>query len=118
MGFTQWPADLSLEGILSERDFVNEHGDIVSVMVIGGIPWPEALEGKPFSRDVENNLSYRPPKGHKLFLSISPLNKDRKDIAPYWGQKDNLPLPAPWNRLPLDSPEVKFGVGFTSTQYA
>lgn len=107
MGFTRWPADLSVEGFLTAQDFAHAHGDIVSVMFIGGIPWPEALEGKPFSRDVENNLSYRPPAGKKLFLSISPLNKDRKDIAPYWGHKDNLPLPTPWDRRALDSPEVK-----------
>ena len=29
---------------------------MVSVMFIGGIPWPEALEGQPFSRDVESNV--------------------------------------------------------------
>lgn len=107
MGFTRWPADLSIEGFLTAQDFAHAHGDIVSVMFIGGIPWPESLDGKPFSRDVENNLRYRPPAGRRVFLSISPLNKDRKDIAPYWGEKDNLPLPKPWDRLALDSPEVK-----------
>jgi hypothetical protein len=107
MGFTLWPADLTLEGVQTAREFAHEHGDIVSVMFIGGIPWPEALEGKAFSQDVENNLSYRPPDGKKLFLSISPLNKDRTDLAPYWGVKDNLPLPEPWDRRRLNSPEVK-----------
>jgi hypothetical protein len=76
-------------------------------MFIGGIPWPEALDGKPFSKDVENNLQYRPPAGKKLFLSISPLNKDRSYMAPYWGAKDNLPLPKLWDRQKLNSPEVK-----------
>jgi len=56
---------------------------------------------------VENNLKYRPPKGAKLFLSISPLNKDRKDIAPYWGEKDNQPLPKAWAGKALDDPDVK-----------
>jgi len=107
LGFTCWPADLSLEGFLTAQTFAHAHGDIVSVMFIGGIPWPEALEGRPFSKDVESNLRYRPPAGRKLFLSISPLNKDRKDIAPYWGEKDNLPLPKPWGERALDSPEVK-----------
>lgn len=106
LGFTCWPADLSQEGFLTAQTFAHVHGDIVSVMFIGGIPWPEAFDDQPFSKDVENNLRYQPP-GKKLFLSISPLNKDRKDIAPYWGEKDNLPLPKPWNDLALDSPEVK-----------
>jgi len=76
LGFTRWPADLNLEGFLTAQSFAHEHGDIVSVMFIGGIPWPESLDNKPFSQDVENNLRYRPPAGKRLFLSISPLNKD------------------------------------------
>jgi hypothetical protein len=42
-----------------------------------------------------------------LFLSISPLNRDRKELAPYWGEKDNLPLPEAWRTRALDSPEVQ-----------
>jgi hypothetical protein len=85
MGFTLWPADLSVDGIRTSQSFAYSHGDMISVMFIGGIPWPEAFEGKPFSKDVQSNLNYRPPSGSKLFLSISPLNRDRSDIAPYWG---------------------------------
>ena len=107
LGFTRWPADLTLEGFLMAQDFAHEHGDLVSVMFIGGVPWPEALAGKPFSKDVMDNLGYRPPDGKKVFLSISPLDKDRNGLAPYWGAKDNLPLPAPWVGRELDHPEVK-----------
>ena len=56
MGFTCWPADLTLEGFLTAQAFAHAHGDIVSVMFIGGVPWPEALEGRPFSKDVDSNL--------------------------------------------------------------
>lgn len=52
-------------------------------------------------------LTYRPPQGKKLFLSISPLNQDRKGLAPYWGKKDNQPLPGPWADYALNSPQVK-----------
>jgi len=107
LGFTRWPADLTEEGVRIAQDFAHVHGDIVSVMLIGGLPWPEALEGKRFSKDVEANLAYRPPPGKKLFLSISPLNMDRKALAPYWGEKDNQPLPGAWRTLALNSPEVK-----------
>jgi hypothetical protein len=107
LGFTLWPADLTAEGMATAQQFADSHSDIVSVMFIGGIPWQEALEGKPFSQDVKDHLRFRPLPGKKLFLSISPLNKDRTDLAPYWGEKDNLPLPAPWNTRPLNSPEVK-----------
>ena len=107
LGFTRWPADLTAEGALAAQNFAQAHGDIVSVMFIGGIPWEEALEGKPFSKDVENNFAYHPPDGKKLFLSISPLNMDRSGLAPYWGEKDNLPLPPAWKGRALNSPEVK-----------
>ncbi len=107
MGFTPWPADLTSEGVTTARDFAHAHGDIVSIMFIGGIPWPEAQGDQPFSKDVENSMAYRPPAGKKLFLSISPLNSGRTDLAPYWGVKDNLPLPPPWDKRAMNSPEVK-----------
>jgi Glycosyl hydrolase family 53 len=107
MGFTLWPADLTEEGFRTAQDFAHAQGDILSVMFIGGVPWPEALDSKPFSKDIQDNLSYRPPAGKKLFLSISPLDKDRRALAPYWGEKDNLPLPKPWDKEPLNSSRVK-----------
>ena len=67
MGFTLWPADLSDEGLQEAQNFAYAHGDIVSVVLIGGVPWPEALDGKPFSKNVQDSLSYRPPSGKKVF---------------------------------------------------
>jgi len=107
MGFTQWPADLTDEGVAIAREYAHARGDIVSVMFIGGIPWQEALDGKPFSKDVQEHMSYRSPAGKKLFLSISPLNSDKRGLAPYWGETDNRPLPRPWIGEALNSPRVK-----------
>jgi Glycosyl hydrolase family 53 len=107
MGFTLWPADLNDEGVAVAREYAKTHGDIVSVTFIGGIPWPEALDGKPFSKDVQENLNFRRASGQKLFLSISPLNKDKRGLAPYWGDTDNQPLPGSWNTEALNSPRVK-----------
>lgn len=67
LGFTRWPADLTEEGVRTAQDFAHVHGDIVSVMFIGGIPWPEAMAAEKFSWDVEANLKYHPPAGKKLF---------------------------------------------------
>jgi len=107
MGFTQWPADLTDEGVAIAREYAHARGDIVSVMFIGGIPWQEALDGKPFSKDVQEHMSYRSPAGKKLFLSISPSNSDKRGLAPYWGETDNRPLPRPWIGEALNSPRVK-----------
>ncbi len=106
LGFTRWPSELSLSGIQQADQFLSKHADLVSIMFIGGIPWQEALDSKPFSRDVQNQLNYRRPAGYELFLSISPLNQDRKKLAPYWGEKDNQPLPAEWAQRPFNSREV------------
>ena len=107
MGFTRWPADLTRDGVAIAEEYAYAHGDIVSVTFIGGIPWSEALDNKPYPQDVQDNLNYRPPPGNKLFLSISPLDKDRRGLAPYWGETDNQPLLPPWNREALNSARVK-----------
>ncbi len=107
MGFTHWPADLTDEGIAVARDYAQARADIVSVSFIGGIPWPEAFDDKPFSKDVQANMNYRAAPGKKVFLSISPLNKDRRELAPYWGNAENQPLPKPWDKEPLNSARVK-----------
>jgi len=106
LGFTRWPPELSLEGIRQVDRFIDRHADLVSIMFIGGVPWPEALAAKPFSQDVRNNLSYRPPEDYEVFLSISPLDQERKKLAPYWGEKDNQPLPVEWAGRGFDDPEV------------
>jgi len=107
MGFTLWPADLSAQGLRTAEEFADAHGDIVALMFVGGIPWPEAFDGKAFSKDVQDKLSYHAPAGKKLFLSISPLDKNRRGLAPYWGDRENLSLPTPWDKEPLNSPKVK-----------
>jgi hypothetical protein len=106
LGFTRWPSELSLHGIQQADEFLAQHADLVSIMFIGGIPWQEALDGRPFSQDVQKQLSYHRPNGYELLLSISPLDQDRRRLAPCWGEKDNQPLPAEWAQRPFNSPEV------------
>ncbi|MGH7886899.1 MAG: hypothetical protein ACREPG_03470, partial [Candidatus Binatia bacterium] len=107
MGFTHWPADLTDEGVALARDYAQARGDIVAINFIGGIPWPEAFDGKPFSKNVQESMNHRTAPEKKLFLSISPLNKDRRDLAPYWGDAENQPLPKGWDKEPLNSARVK-----------
>jgi len=107
MGFTRWPADMTIAGILTSKDFCDRHGDILEVMFNGGIPWPEALANKPYSKSVKEKMNNRRPNGQKLFLAISPLNMDRKAMALYWGEKENMPLPREWQQAAFNSPEVK-----------
>jgi hypothetical protein len=107
MGLGRTPFDLSIEGFLGSQEFANVHSDLATTTFTDGIPWPEALAGQPFSKDVDEKLRHQVPVGKKHLLSISPLSRDRKKLASYWGNRDNLPLPAPWNTYAIDSPEVK-----------
>jgi hypothetical protein len=106
MGFTRWPSEISLAGIQQADQFLGKHADLVSMMFMGGIPWQEALEGTTFSRDIQTQLNYRRPEGYQLFLSISPLDMGRRKLAPYWGKKDNLPLPKEWAQQRFNSLQV------------
>jgi len=107
MGFTRWPPDFTEKGLATMDRFIEGHADLVALHLDNGIPWPEALAGKPYSADVDERLSYRPPSGKKLYVAVTPLNFGRDGLAAYWGTHDGMPLPAPWNTLPLNAPEVK-----------
>ncbi len=106
MGFTRWPSELSAQGIQQADNFIANHADLVSIMFVGGIPWQEALENKPFSQDVQNNLAYQVPEGKELLLSISPLDHARKELALNWGESGNQPLPEYWKVKRFNDPEV------------
>ncbi|MEQ1709211.1 MAG: hypothetical protein ABL864_12860 [Terricaulis sp.] len=102
MGVTRWPPDLTLEAVAATDRFIADECDMAAPMILGGVPWTEALSGAPFSQNLNTELAYRPPQGHKLLLSIGPLDTSRRAMAPYWGQTDNRPIPAPFAGLTFD----------------
>lgn len=107
LGTTLWPPDLTLEAVDRIQNFIAHNCDLTAQMLLGGVPWPEAYAGAPFSANVREKLSYRPPAGHKLFVSLEPTDLGRRRLALHMGQSDNLPLPSPWNGLSFDAPEVQ-----------
>lgn len=106
MGFTPWPPELSAAGMAQASQFMQKNGDLSAIMFLGGIPWQEALDGRPFSQHLQQQLAQLPPPGTKVFLSISPLSMTRNELAPYYGETDNLPLPPEWRGLAFDDPKV------------
>jgi hypothetical protein len=106
MGFTPWPSEMSLAGLTTAADFMKANADLSSVMVLGGVPWQEALDEKPFSADLTTLLTAPRPAGTKLFLSLSPLAMDRKSLAPYYGERPDMPLPSDWTARKFDDPKV------------
>ena len=106
LGFTRWPADLTVAGQRTADRFLKNHGNLVALHLERGVPWPESLAGTPYPADVRSFLSYRPPAGHRLFVSISPLNAARDGMALRWGSSDEQPLPPGWTGLRFDDPRV------------
>ncbi|NNG02593.1 MAG: hypothetical protein HKM95_00635 [Inquilinus sp.] len=107
LGTTLWPPDLTVEAVDRAKAFIAENCDLAAQMLLGGVPWPEAHSGAPFSDNVRAKLAYRPPPGHRLFVSLEPTDMRRRQIALHMGEQDNLPLPPPWNQLGFGAPEVQ-----------
>ena len=110
IGFTRWPPSFELADIEHMYDFLSEHGDLMAHHFDGGIPWVEALDGAEYSDHLRDDWEFarsRTKSGHKVYVAISPLADDRESLAKYWGETDNMALPAPWKDYALNQGEVK-----------
>ena len=109
MGFNRWPSDFTEEAIEEMYAFIGEHGDLILYHFDGGVPWPEALHGEPFSDHLQTDWEdarSSTPEDHVVFMALTPLNTGRNALAPYWGQEDNMPLPEPWDGKRLNDHDV------------
>jgi hypothetical protein len=109
MGVTPFPYDLTPEAIEATQLWILDNTDIVSIKLDEGVPWQEALENKnAYDPAFEGSLDWKGkvPKDKKVFLSMTPLNKDKNGIAGYRGAAENMPNPDPWNKKDLDDPLV------------
>ena len=67
LGFTRWPADLTIEGVQTASEFALAHGDIVSVMFIGGFLGRRRWRGRRIRR--MSRTTWRiGPKGRSCFF--------------------------------------------------
>jgi hypothetical protein len=107
MGVTPWPHDFTAEGIDQAYAFIADSTDLNVHHFDEGIPWPEALDQKPYQANVEDSLRQR----------VGKLRADRQTyvaataardygLARYWGQASNLPLPDAWRDKVIDDPDV------------
>ena len=110
MGFTPWPYDATLEAI----DFVNSEvlvrGDIIAHHLDGGIPWQESYDETAFPVMVEDEIDSRvanTPDDKLVYLTVSPFNTARDNIAANWNDSGTgQPLNPAWSSRNFDSPEV------------
>lgn len=109
LGFTPWPYDATATAINFVYSEVALRGDFIAHHLDAGVPWDEALNGLAYSAELEAELATRlsrTPAGMRNYLALSPLNGTRNALADYWGSAPNQALPAPWDTLSFDHPDV------------
>ena len=105
MGFSDWSYGTTAAHQEKTYDLIWENSDLICFQFDDGVPWPEAYEGKPFGKALQQRIDQRLEdlkKGHKVYLEISVLTMNRDAIAGYWGEKSDMPMPEPWNSYAID----------------
>lgn len=110
LGFTPFPyaisqeaVDFTYEKIAADADIVNHHFD-------NGVPWVEAEQDEPFHINIINDWQFRKnstPKGHKIYISVTPIDFFRTGLARYRAAEEDMELPEPWDTYSFNDEPVK-----------
>jgi len=109
MGTTNLPYDFTPEAIEKTYKIVEEHTDLITHHIEGGVPWSEAFEGRPYRPRVEEDINSRLrhlKEGQKVYLALTPINGVRNSLAGYRGESDNMERPGEWKDKDFDDPDV------------
>lgn len=109
MGVTAFPYDMTPQAVQDTQLWILDNTDIVALKFDEGIPWQEALENRnTYTEGFEASFTSKSqfPKEKKVFLSLTPLNKDKNGMAGYRDAAEHSPNPDPWNKKDLDDPMV------------
>jgi hypothetical protein len=109
-GFTPFPYDQTLEALAKTHQIVTANSTIYALHYDDGIPWKEALADAPFPKRVQRSWDDQArsiPKGHKVYLGLAPLDKDRRSLAPARGEQDGAATPMELRSARLDDSKVK-----------
>lgn len=109
MGVNPFPFDFTPEAVEATQLWILDNTDLAVIKLDEGVPWQEALENKnTYDPAFEGSLDWKgkKPQDKKVFLSVTPLNKDKNGMAGYRGAQENMANPDPWNKKDLDDPLV------------
>lgn len=109
LGFTPFPYEISLEAVTEAYNIIAEDGDLIVHHFDNGVPWPEALAGDAYSQNIQDDWTLRStltPPDHQMVVTVTPISITRDSLAPYRGEQDDMPLPAPWDDYSFDHPDV------------
>jgi len=110
MGFSPFPPDLSMEAVAQVYSFIGDNADLILHHFDNGVPWEEALAGKQFSDNLQEDWNRRlekTPENSGIMVAITPLDFERSNLADKWGESEGMDLPEPWESYPLNHPDVR-----------
>ena len=106
LGTSRWPPAATFEALAMVDAFLRDHCDMASPMVLGGVPWTEAANNTDFSTALMEELQWAAPSGHPVCLSLGALDTLRQNLAPWYADQDNQPLPPEFDGRAFDDPRV------------
>lgn len=121
---TERPFRLGTSGVPPDFDqgwddvfsFLGQQADLVVHSLQEGVPWPEALLSNnlgDYHPNVQNLVNFYKQltdthaPGNDVYLMVNPMDVTYDRKAPYWGENNRMALPAPWDSLPFNHPDMK-----------
>jgi hypothetical protein len=111
-GFTPFPYDYTAEAIMRTHELIVENATLYALHFDDCVPWQEILADQPLPEKVQkdwDDLAQRIPRTHKVYVALTPGDKDRRGLAPPCGAGSDEPgtMPRELQGASLDHPRVK-----------
>lgn len=79
-----FPYDLTADAVRRVSSLIHSNADVYTVQLDNGVPWAEALSGKPFPESLQDQWRRHKESiapHHKVYVAIAPLAEDRTSWA-------------------------------------
>ncbi|HTL51342.1 MAG TPA: hypothetical protein VL860_02075, partial [Planctomycetota bacterium] len=110
MGFTSWPYAATIPAVDDTWTKIHAHGDMITIHIDQGVPWPEAYAGTAYPSKVEaelQNYTNHIASDKEIFLQVSCLDNMRQNLGGYWNNSGgNQPRPGAWAGYTFANQEI------------
>lgn len=110
LGFTTFSFDSSIAAQEYTYGKIKTDADLISFQFNDGVPWEESLYNLSYHNNIINdwqNKKAQIPTGHKVLISVTPINSSYSDIALSKRETGNMPLEIPWDGFKINHPSVR-----------
>lgn len=94
------------ESVAEIYKIVNASSDLIAHHLDDGIPWEEALAGKPYHANVEKKIQARLQNSastKRIYLAVTPIKGELNDA---WGENVKMKREGAWKDKHIDDPEA------------